>query len=139
MNGIRFQVGTPRAGSAARIAEQDRQSRGIGTFAGSAARAVEAAKRAEGASGFTGARTIGMRATGGKAFSPEAAPTVPPASVPLQAVAQESSTGPMLPVAQVSAKNQAEEISQPGALQTAVSRVQSLVRSLFPGGRARTS
>ncbi len=136
MGQIRFEVGIPKAGSAARSAEQEPRSRSLSSLAGSAARAEEETKRTAGSSGFQGAPKISMRATGGKVFQPpaehESVAELP--SLPIDVVAARQA---MLPVSQVSAITPAEESNQPGALQTAMSRVHSLVQSLF-GGRTRT-
>lgn len=136
MGQIRFQVGIPKAGSAARSAEQEPRSRSLSSLAGSAARVAEEAKRTAGSSGFQGAPTISMRAAGGKVFQPpaERESVAAASSLPIDVVAAPQA---MMPVSEVSAITPAEESNQPGALQTAVSRVHSLVQSLF-GGRTRT-
>ncbi len=72
MSNIRFQIGVPRAGDAARDAEARASGSNDGwtrarkvALSGSAARAAEERKRTEAAGQGQGSRSIALRATGG--------------------------------------------------------------------------
>ncbi len=133
MGQVRFQIGVPKAGSAARSAESEPRTRSLSSLAGSAARAAEAARRTQ-ASTFSGAPTISMRAVGGVVQPPQ---QVQASNVSTGAVPAQVPTSATEPNTQASAATQAEDSSQSGQLQTAASRIHSLVQSLF-GGRTRT-
>ncbi len=136
MNRIRFQVEAPKAGAAARVAEQDGRTRSSGSLAGSAARAAEQSRHAEQSIGHQANRMVRMRATGGKVFQPE---QPQPASASAAQPPVRSSAAATVPQdLQVLASTPAEDSSQPGPLQTAVSRVHSLVRSFFPRADGHT-
>lgn len=158
MSQIRFNLGVPRGGSAARIAEDDAvPTRSIRPQAGSAARDAEERKRVEGVSGPR-AFSIGLRAQGaavpssavgtsatvdGTATNREAAVlqlgTVTvrrQSAVPVDSVfVHTGSSSVALPNAAPLSAKQADEASVPSMPPvTAVSRVKSLVQSLFSSG-----
>ena len=149
MNQLRFQIGIPKAGSAAREAENsaDAPLGSIRPRAGSAARDAEERKRAEPLRTQRGA-AVGMRAPGGRVVTAEemrAASGRPPAAPQVSheekaAVAVER----LAPAGIMVAGNQTaftsftavpeqvvEENASSGPLQTAAVRIKSLVQSLF--------
>lgn len=152
MNQLRFQIGVPKAGSAAREAENSAGAP-LGSTrpcAGSAARDAEERKRAEPVISQRGA-AVGMRAQGGRVVTAEemraasartsAAPQVSHEQKKAVVVERLASAGD--PVAAQSAafasstavpEQVVEENASSGPLQTAAVRIKSLVQSLFSSG-----
>ena len=147
MNQIRFNIGVPKAGSAARIAEDaaESPSRSMLPRAGSAARDAEERKKAE---GVPTRRSVGysMRATGGRVAG-QATPTK--AVISTEPVMERSQTISKLSVSNMeqsnistispllSERSESGNVSA-GPLQTAVTRFKSLFESLFPAGGSST-
>ena len=157
MSPVRFQIGVPRAGSAARSSEgayaspeNDGWTRAKKVaLSGSAARAVEERKRAEGLQAKQGA-SIALRATGGAVVDRETMmrESAAPGSVSLQEtysrekpvissdfpLAERISTthtGSAGTVPSLTEHSTQDTSVQPGLLQSAAARFHSLTRSLF--------
>lgn len=159
LNQVRFNIGVPKSGSAARLAEESAGSP-LGTVrprAGSAARDAEERKRMEPGATHRGA-AIGLRAQGGRAVTAEEmraasarpwATSQPVTDVPQAVIEHIDSLGQHpVPVAAnrttyISAAGVSEqgiskqvvgENASSGPLQTAAVRIKSLVQSLFSLG-----
>jgi hypothetical protein len=143
MNQIRFNIGVPKAGSAARIAEHSSESpaNSILPRAGSAARDAEERKKLEGTPVKRSA-SISMRASGGLT-QPVAQTSTPAvkagitversqAGAGLPSSFRNKSNGPLV-VAAVLEQSVADGPPS-GSLHIAAIRLKSLVRSLFPPG-----
>ncbi len=166
MGQIRFQIGTPRTGSAARSAEESHSPAEDGgwtrakkvALSGSAARAAEEAKRAEGI-GPKQSNTIGLRASGGAVVDRET--MMQHSALPGRTAAVEGSSiisshkiaavpadfpegerisnsrivsaeaVPSLTTSGEQDGGSRDTTVQPGLLQSAAARIQSLTRSLF--------
>ena len=156
MSQIRFNIGVPRGGSAARIAEDGSQesTRSIRPQAGSAARAAEERNRAESSAGPR-AFSIGMRARGARAsVPPGASGGAAASSTTVEPRASETvsrqSAGPVSSVyvhagsstttapstAPLSAEQADEAFASSRPPIKAASRVKSLVQALFSSGSA---
>ncbi|MGI4854065.1 MAG: hypothetical protein ACRYF4_08500 [Janthinobacterium lividum] len=156
MNQLRFQIGVPKAGSAAREAENsaDAPLGSIRPRAGSAARDAEERKRAEPLQTQRGA-SVGMRAQGGRVVTaeemraasgrPPAAPQVSPEEKKAVVFERLAPTGTSVPGTQmvstssIAIPEQVEENASSGSLQTAAVRIKSLVQSLFSSGDSSSS
>ncbi|MGI4758513.1 MAG: hypothetical protein ACRYGF_16885 [Janthinobacterium lividum] len=153
MNQVRFNIGLPKGGSAARIGE-DAAGQGLRSVhpeGGSAARQAEERRRAETVPVQRGA-SLGMRAQGGRVVTAEEmrAASSAPRPEPLASSHGMKVVGTEHPVhassMAVSAPESApltlttsvleptEEIASSGPLQTAAVRIKSLVQSLFSSG-----
>lgn len=147
MGQINFQIGIPRAGSAARNAEEEeRIAPTVGRIAlpraGSAARSVEEEKAVNGSETRPHA-SFSLRAQNGvitrnrpvtsTEFNPSGVQTAPPeAPVPHDAPTSPSvSTSPL-----ETGRGDVSAQSPAGPLQLAASRFQALVRSLFTSSEA---
>ncbi len=142
MSQIRFNIGVPRGGSAARSVEDGSEARvqSVRPQGGSAARAAEERNRLDGVPARRGV-SIGLRAQGGRSAedvtgtaraTPATATVVrrEPLSVPPMISGSQA-----LPAAPLSADAPAEEHVSFQPPQTVVARLQSLAKSLFsPGG-----
>jgi hypothetical protein len=150
MNQIRFTIGVPKAGSAARIAEEpsDSPTRSILPRAGSSARDAEERKRLEGTPVRRSA-SISMRASGGRVAEP-VAQTTTLADKAGVTVARSQANGNLpssllnnssRPVVAAAPPGQSVADGPPtGPLQTAAVRLKSLVQSLFlPGAPSNES
>jgi len=140
MGQIRFQIGVPRAGSAARSEEQEKDITQAGRLvlprAGSAARIAEEEKAASDPvsrpqAGFslrghngTVTRNTSVTSTTFNSVGPQATP--PGATVPHDAPVPPSVSTPL-----AESRSDASAPSSAGPLQLAASRFQTLVRSLF--------
>lgn len=152
MNQLRLQIGVPKAGSAAREAENSAGAPlgSIRPRAGSAARDAEERRRAEPAVTQRGAE-VGMRAQGGRVVTAEEmrAASARPSAAPQvsheqkKAVVVERLAPAGSPVAVHAAtfpsftavpEQVVEESASSGPLQTAAVRIKSLVQSLFSSG-----
>ncbi len=148
MNQLRFSIGVPRPGSAARTAEDaadaaDAPLHSIRPRAGSAARDAEERKRAEGVRPMQRGSIV-LRAHGTP--FPETAPIAGPANLTgpqPHVVVERLHGGPMLSPAPSPAPgshglSQTGQEDAPkmlhGPLQTAVGQIRSLVQSLFATG-----
>ena len=150
MNQIRFTIGVPKAGSAARIAEQSSESptRSILPRAGSSARDAEERKKLGGTPARRSA-SISMRASGGRVAESVAHADTPAvtagitversqADASLPSSFPSNSNGPV--VAAALAGQSVNDGPPSGSLQTAAVRLKSLVRSLFlPGAPSNES
>ena len=133
---IRFQVGVPRAGSAARSAEDVLPVQSsLGSFAGSAARAAEAARQAR-YNNVTATPAIRMRAQGGQVSNQSAAQilTSQYAKQVDAMTAPSFASLPAFPSTAVRTVQPVEGEVSSGVLQIAAIRVQTLLRSLFSSG-----
>ena len=146
MSNVRFQIGIPRAGSAARISEEEGwRPSSIKPVAGSAARDAEERKRAEGSMPKR-ATAVAMRASGGVPFRvDEQGVPIPDASTMKEPRISSEITGAdritnsykvssdaVAPLATSLERNSStKDPVRPGALQSAAARIQSLTRSLF--------
>lgn len=152
MNQLRFQIGVPKAGSAAREAENsaDAPPGSIRPRAGSAARDAEERKRAEPVT-TQRAAAVGMRAQGGRVVTAEEmrAASAKPSAAPQvshdqkKAVVVErlapaegsiAADAATFPSSTAVPEQVVEESASSGALQTAAVRIKSLVQSLFSSG-----
>ena len=145
MNQVRFQIGVPRVGSAARNAEDENSldttsGRLVLPEAGSAARAAEAEKAAGGylgptVAGFSlrgqnGTVTRNTSVTQG-ALNSTGGPT-PPGEVVARPELSAAQRMPEMPPSEKRGSN--SEQSRAGPLHLAASRFQTLVQSLFSPG-----
>ena len=142
MSQIRFNIGVPRGGSAARSAEDGsgRRPLSVRPQGGSAARMAEERNRLEAVPARQSV-SIGLRAKGGRAASdvtPSGTETVASATVTRrrsESAPQTISSGPQPPVVPRSAESIAEQSASSQPPITVAARIQSLAKSLFlPGG-----
>ena len=150
MNQVRFSIGVPKAGSAAREAEHAAKSplRSIVPRAGSAARDAEARNKLE-ATHLQRSASISMRASGGRVVEPVA--QVHPSTGKADTGVELSAAGSGLPLSIASNRNgpvvaaapsgfSVPDGSSSGSLHTAAGHLKSLVRSLFfPGASSNES
>lgn len=150
MSQIRFNIGVPRGGSAARIAEEGdpQPRRSLGPQAGSAAREAEERKRAEGGSSPR-AFAIGLRAQGARMAAVEGSvdstePLSQPAVAPTGTLIERHTfagtdaryvhAGSTPAIAPTSAEQVTAHEITPPPVTGAASRIKSLVQSLFSSG-----